>query len=139
MARREDMTEAEAPLLAEEPQVLEQPTKRPSRSDRRQILLTEEPLLLGSSWAQVWCKSMQSDGRLVVGGWPGTLAEARARIQGHLGGELARRRMPALSIEELAAATSATYQQAKKDWLIAARDMRPKGSRGGDEDDEDDE
>jgi hypothetical protein len=79
-----------------------------------------------------------ADGRLVVGGWPGTLAEARARIQGHLGGELARRRMPALSIEELAAATSATYQQAKKDWLIAARDMRPKGSRSS-EDDEDDE
>jgi hypothetical protein len=131
------MTEAEAPLLAEESSVSE-PRKRPSRSDQRQTLLNEEPLLLGSSWAQVWCKSMQSDGRLVVGGWPGTLAEARARIQGHLGGELARRRMPALSIEELAAATSATYQQAKKDWLIAARDMRPKGSRSS-EDDEDDE
>jgi hypothetical protein len=130
------MIEAEAPLLAEESSVNE-PRKRPSRSDQRQTLLTEEPLLLGSSWAQVWCKSMQSDGRLVVGGWPGTLAEARARIQGHLGGELARRRMPALSIEELAAATSATYQQAKKDWLIAARDMRPKGSRSSEEDEDD--
>lgn len=135
------MNEGEAPMVvAEEAAVLEPRTKRPSRSDRRQALLTEEPRLLGSSWAQVWCKSMQSDGRLVVGGWPGTLAEARARIQGHLGGELARRRMPALSVEELTAATSATYQQAKKDWLIAARDMRPKGSRGADdEDDEDDE
>lgn len=132
------MTEAEAPLLAEEPSALEPRSKRPSRSDRRQTLLNEEPLLLGSSWAQVWCKTMQSDGRLVVGGWPGTLAEARARIQGHLGGELVRRRMPALSVEELALATSATYQQAKKDWLIAARDMRPKGARGSD-DDEDDE
>ena len=132
------MTEAEAPLLSEESSSGE-PRKRPSRSDKRQALLNEEPLLLGSSWAQVWCKSMQSDGRLVVGGWPGTLAEARARIQGHLGGELSRRRMPALSIEELAAATSATYQQAKKDWLIAARDMRPKGARSADDDDEDDE
>ena len=113
--------------------------KRPSRSDRRQTLLNEEPLLLGTSWAQGWCKSMQSDGRLVVGGWPGTLAEARARVQGHLGGELARRRMAQLSIEELAQATSATYQQAKKDWLVAARDMRPKGSRSSEEDDEDDE
>jgi hypothetical protein len=46
--------------------------------------------------------------------------------------------MPALSNEELTAATSATYQQAKKDWLIAARDMRPKGARSS-EDDEDDE
>ena len=113
--QREIMTEAEAPQLAEEPSALEPRSKRPSRSDRRQALLNEEPLLLGSSWAQVWCKSMQSDGRLVVGGWPGTLAEARARIQGHLGGELVRRRMPALSVEELALATSATYQQAKKD------------------------
>ena len=133
------MTDAEAPLLAEEPSTLEPRNKRPSRSDRRQTLLTEEPIALGSSWAQVWCKSMQSDGRLVVGGWPGTLAEARARIQGHLGGELQRRRMPALSVEELTAATSATYQQAKKDWLIAARDMRPKGARSSEDDDEDDE
>lgn len=131
------MTEVEAPLLAEESSSSE-PRKRPSRSDLRQTLLTEEPLSLGSSWAQVWCKTMQSDGRLVVGGWPGTLAEARARIQGHLGGELARRRMPALSLEELATATSATYQQAKKDWLLAARDMRPKGARSS-EDDEADE
>ena len=131
------MSDAEAPLLAEESAVSE-PRKRPTRSDRRQTLLTEEPLLLGSSWAQVWCKSMQSDGRLVVGGWPGTLAEARARTQGHLGGELARRRMPALSIEELAAATNATYQQAKKDWLLAARDMRPKGSRSSEDEEDDD-
>ena len=133
------MTEVDAPQLVEEALPQAEPSKRPSRSDRRQTLLSEEPLLLGSSWAQVWCKSMQSDGRLVVGGWPGTLAEARARIQGHLGGELARRRMPALSIEELTVATSATYQQAKKDWLIAARDMRPKGSRSSEDDDEDDD
>jgi len=132
------MNEAEAPLLLADESSSKEAPKRPSRSDKRQALLSEEPLLLGSSWAQVWCKSMQSDGRLVVGGWPGTLAEARARIQGHLGGELARRRMPALSIEELTAATSATYQQAKKDWLIAARDMRPKGARNSD-DEEDDE
>lgn len=116
-----------------------EPRKRLNRSDRRRVLLTEEPLLLGSSWARVWCKSMQSDGRLVVGGWPGTLAEARARVQGHLGGELARRRMPSLSIAELTEATSATYAQAKRDWLLAARDMRPKGSRSASEDDEEDD
>src|SRR3954463_14367856 len=113
--------------------------KRSSRSDRRQTLLNEQPIALGTSWAQGWCKSMQTDGRLVVGGWPGTLAEARARVQGHLGSELARRRMPQLSIEELAQATSATYQQAKKDWLIAARDMRPKGARNSDDDEADDD
>ena len=47
--------------------------------------------------------------------------------------------MPALSIEELAAATSATYQQAKKDWLIAAREMRPKGPRNPEDDDYEDD
>jgi len=129
------MTEVEPPLSAEELPI--EPGKRPSRSDQRQALLNDEPLLLGSSWARLWCKSMLDDGRMVVGGWPGTLAEARARIQGHLGGELARRRMPALSLEELALATHSTYQRAKKDWLIAARDARPKGSRNA-EDGEDD-
>jgi hypothetical protein len=132
------MIEAEASLPNEGTEQAEQ-RKRSSRSDRRQTLLSEQPILLGSSWAQGWCKSMQSDGRLVVGGWPGTLAEARARVQGHLGGELARRRMASLSIEELTQATSATYQQAKKDWLIAARDMRPKGARGADDDEADDD
>ncbi|HYP99809.1 MAG TPA: hypothetical protein VER96_14135 [Polyangiaceae bacterium] len=129
------MTEAEAPLLAEE-ESSDEPRKRPTRSDLRQTLLSQEPLLVGSSWAKLWCNSMLSDGRLVVGGWPGTMAEARARIQGHLSGELARRKMPALSIVELTAAASAAYQQAKKDWLLAARDTRPKGSRSS-EDDED--
>lgn len=128
------MTEAEAQLLVED-SASDQPRKRPSRSDQRQALLNDEPLLVGSSWAKVCCDSMLTDGRLVVGGWPGTLPEARARIQGHLDGELARRRMPALSVVELTAATSATYQQAKKDWLIAARDMRPKGARSSDEGD----
>ena len=130
------MTEAEGLLLSEGTEHTED-RKRSSRSDRRQTLLNEQPIVLGTSWAQGWCKSMQSDGRLVVGGWPGTLAEARARVQGHLGTELARRRMASLSIEELTQATSATYQQAKKDWLIAARDMRPKGARSGDEDEDD--
>ncbi|HEY1532749.1 MAG TPA: hypothetical protein VGF76_01980 [Polyangiaceae bacterium] len=133
------MTEAEAPLaLASEETSLE-PRKRLNRSEKRQALLDAEPLALGSSWARVWCKSMQTDGRLVVGGWPGTLAEARARVQGHLGGELQRRRMPSLSIEELSIATSAAYQRAKRDWLIAARDMRPKGSRSSDGEDEEDD
>jgi hypothetical protein len=135
-ARRAGMTDLEAPVATEEPSL--EPRKRPNRSDKRRTLLSEEPLLLGSSWARVWCKSMQTDGRLVVGGWPGTLAEARARVQGHLGNELARRRMPSLSVAELSEATSATYQRAKRDWLLAARDMRPKGSRSA-EDDEDDE
>lgn len=126
------MTEMEAALPAEE-SPSDDPRKRPSRADLRQALLSDEPLLVGSSWAKVCCDSMRSDGRLVVGGWPGTLPEARARIQGHLGEELARRRMPALSVGELAAATSATYQQAKKDWLIAARDARPRGARSSDD------
>jgi hypothetical protein len=128
------MTEVEAALRAEESSS-DESRKRPSRSDQRQALLCDEPLLVGASWAKNCCESMLSDGRLVVGGWPGTLPEARARIQGRLGEELARRRMPALSVGELAAVTSATYQQAKKDWLIAARDSRPKGSRHSDDDD----
>jgi hypothetical protein len=102
-------------------------------------MLCEEPVELGASWARVWCKSLQTDGRLVAGGWPGTLAEARARVQGHLGSELARRGMPSLSLEELATATSATYQRAKRDWLLAARDARPKGSRNAEEDDDDED
>ena len=67
------MTEVDAQVAVEEASLqLDEPRKRPNRSDKRRTLLNEEPLLLGSSWARVWCKSMQTDGRLVVGGWPGT-------------------------------------------------------------------
>jgi len=65
------MIEAEASVAIDQSALaLDEPRKRPNRSDKRRTLLSEEPLLLGSLWARVWCQSMQTDGRLVVGGWP---------------------------------------------------------------------
>src|SRR5882757_9422788 len=57
-----NMTEVDRQVAAEDTSLqLDEPRKRPNRSDKRRTLLNEEPLLLGSSWARVWCKSMQTD------------------------------------------------------------------------------
>jgi len=91
---------------------------------KRQALLDNEPASLGTSWAHSVCEKTRIEGRVVAGGWPGTLLEARARVHRYLNEELARRRMPELSIEELSLATNATYSQAKKEWLGLARTRR---------------
>ena len=53
----------------------------------------------------------------MIGGWPGTLREARVRITGQLAGELRQKGMTALTFEELDRLAKLTYTKAKGDWL----------------------
>jgi hypothetical protein len=85
----------------------------------RDTLLSRAPLEIGALWAEVSQLEILRQGRPVEGGWPGTLSEARARILAYLDRELTLRKMPLLNIEELLAATHATYAQARRDWLSA--------------------
>jgi hypothetical protein len=106
-----------------------------SADDRRRELLQRTTLLIGEDWAKTWLADMRRERRVVGGGWPGTLPEARARVNALLTAELERRRMLPLSAEELAAATQRVYQQAKREWLDAAdrfaepRARRPRATR----------
>ena len=95
---------------------------------KRRLLLDREPTLLGTSWALSVCEKTRTEGRVVAGGWPGTVLEARARVHRHLNEELTRRRMRELSVEELARATSATYSRAKQEWLGLACTPRRAGT-----------
>lgn len=85
----------------------------------RRLLLVDSPLSVGEDWAHSLCRSTRRQGRSIAGGWPGTMLEARERIARHLRERLAQARWPALTREELIAATSATYARAKKTWLEA--------------------
>jgi hypothetical protein len=98
-------------------------------SEKRRAFLCEEPLLLGSSWARIWCEGVALEGRAVTGGWPGTLPEARVRVLTHLDRALLDRGMPSLSLNELSTATVSMYERAKRDWLMAARGAPPSASR----------
>jgi hypothetical protein len=90
----------------------------------RGILLGAQPELLGESWARIWFQTLQSEGRAVAGGWPGTVQEARFRAKEHFDRELLRCGFPPLNSEELHAATSATYERAKSAWLRVIRESK---------------
>ena len=96
--------------------------------ESRGILLNTECLALGASWAELWCARMQRQGRPVVGGWPGTVPEAKVLIRSRLDSELAARGMNSLTNDEWVIATRATYARAKQEWLSAVRKLKPRRS-----------
>jgi hypothetical protein len=101
----------------------------------RRLLLEECPVTIGSAWARTVCDSINREGRVIAGGWPGTLVEARARISSHLHDELSVRRMKALEPEELEQAVNATYARAKQEWLEAERRSKRIARRAAHDDD----
>ena len=86
----------------------------------REAVLCEQAELLGQTWATKWVQTMQNEGRPVSGGWPGTLPEARMGAQEHLARALRLRKMPPLTQEELARATTLVYERARNEWLLTA-------------------
>ncbi|MBI4952314.1 MAG: hypothetical protein HY908_09785 [Myxococcales bacterium] len=90
-----------------------------SPTESRRALLNDGALAIASSWAQVWCDNMRREGRMVAGGWPGTLPEARARVTAHFDLELRRLGLRLLTYEELEWVTQATYRNAKRAWNSA--------------------
>jgi hypothetical protein len=100
-------------------------------TESREKVLADRPPALGAAWARALCEGMQSEGRAIEGGWPGTVVEARARVSGHLSRELARRRMAALTAEELSRATDLAYSRARRHWLELARRTKLDARRSG--------
>ena len=87
----------------------------------RSTLLEKDPITVGTAWARAICGQITAQGRPIVGGWPGTLVEARAQIARHLHDELFKRGMKGLEAEELEQATNMTYARAKQEWLAIER------------------
>jgi hypothetical protein len=87
----------------------------------RRVLLEKDPIAVGTAWARAVCDNITQQGRVIAGGWPGTLVEARARISSRLHDELFKRGMKALEPEELEQAVNATYARAKQEWLETER------------------
>ncbi|MEO9231997.1 MAG: hypothetical protein ABI421_01580 [Polyangiaceae bacterium] len=88
-----------------------------ARQEDRRAMLTDGAISVGAQWASGWREAMRREGRAIAGGWPGTLPEARARVAAYFGAELARRRMPVMTTDELQVAVAATYEKARRDWL----------------------
>ena len=108
---------------------------RPTEEARR-LVLDEGALLTGDRWSAMWRAALIADGRRVQGGFPGTLAEAKAQVRAYFGPELARRRMAALSADEMQSAVAATRARARHDWDLHA-EREPPEPRGLNENDRD--
>jgi hypothetical protein len=81
--------------------------------DRRSEILTEAAGAAGTSWAGLRREALKRDGRQAVGGWPGTISEAR----GYAASFVERRISSVLSRDELAWVARATYESARREWL----------------------
>lgn len=96
---------------------------------KRDAILSEQPALLGETWARGWFQSLMNEGRPVSGGWPGTIQEARCRARAHCDRELSVRGMTPLSHEELDQVAAAIYERAKRDWLRVVREGKVPSNR----------
>lgn len=90
---------------------------RERTEETREALLADAPTAVGTRWSDARLDELRREHREVTGGWPGTVSEARGRTQMYLDRELAARRLPALTHDELVRVASATYQTARRLWL----------------------
>jgi hypothetical protein len=85
--------------------------------DARRLLLRDTALDIGRRWFATWRDDLLREGRVVEGGFPGRLAEARALVAASVGPAFAKRRLSAVTDEEIGWAVHATYDEAKRAWL----------------------
>jgi hypothetical protein len=94
-------------------------------ADTRLRALRQGACDAGRQWAERFCADLRTEGRAVQGGWPGTMAEARAVVRASLQGEISARRRSAVTTVELEWLTRIAYASARQDWLSRAERETP--------------
>src|SRR5258708_17853554 len=87
------------------------------RDEARQPLLHETAISVGKRWFDTWRAELLGEGRPIEGGWPGTVAEARALVAASIGPMLVQHRLALVTTEELGSAARTTYAEAKRAWM----------------------
>jgi hypothetical protein len=111
---------AAGPLVAPAPLVAPK-----SRAELRRLFLEQSAITLGQSWADQWRDDLRREGRPAAGGWPGTLREARVRVEHHLLAEVTRRKMSAVTEAEREVAARKAYASARAQWCRQAEPEAP--------------
>lgn len=96
-----------------------------SRAELRRMFLEQSAITLGQSWADQWRDDLRREGRPAAGGWPGTLREARVRVEHHLLAEVTRRKMSAVTEAEREIAARKAYASARAQWCRQAEPEAP--------------
>ena len=83
--------------------------------------LTESAVALGRTWAEEQRAALHREGRAASGGWPGTLREARLRVERLLQqAKLSPRNLALVTAEEREEAARAAYASARVEWCRRA-------------------
>jgi hypothetical protein len=92
-----------------------EPRARCGSAERRAIL-EQSAIDLGLRWAEQQRQDLHREGRPAAGGWPGTLREARTRVERDILPEMLRRVMTPVTIEERERAARTAYASARSEW-----------------------
>jgi hypothetical protein len=93
-------------------------------------LLGECAVALGTSWVRSLSETMLRERRVVAGGFPGTIPEARWRVARYVGAELERRALSPLRPDEASTAVDAAYACARREWLLLVRSGERRARNG---------
>ncbi|WP_434042725.1 MULTISPECIES: hypothetical protein [Sorangium] len=85
-------------------------------SAARRAIIEQSADSLGRTWADGCRRELLQEGRRATGGWPGTLREARARVECALHVEMHCRKLPAITEVERELAVRTTYASARNAW-----------------------
>jgi hypothetical protein len=101
------------------------PAQPKPREAARRLFLERSAVTLGQTWAEEWRADLRREGRPAAGGWPGTLREARVRVERFLLAEMSRRKMAAVTEAEREVAARAAYASARHEWCRQAEPEAP--------------
>ena len=92
-------------------------SRQRAEAARRQTFLDQNVTGLGHGWAAHLLAELRREGRTASGGWPGTMREARTRVERLLLPALARAHLPETTSDERLALTRGLYAAARRHWL----------------------
>ena len=89
-------------------------------AEARRLAVLEKAHGLGEVWAEATRADLRHEQRILAGGWPGTLSEARARAFAHFSSAASVGDLGALDAPELELAAREVYARARQVWLAGA-------------------
>jgi hypothetical protein len=96
-----------------------------TRAEVRRLFLEQSAVSIGQRWADQWRSDLHREGRPAAGGWPGTLREARVRVERHFLAEATRRKISAVTQAEREVAARRAYASARARWCRQAEPEAP--------------
>jgi hypothetical protein len=90
--------------------------RQSAAASRRREMLEKIAGTLGVEWARAYRDDLRSQGRAAAGAWPGTISEARARVEFRIAIEASRRGWSGIADAERTELARVAYAAAKNFW-----------------------